>query len=66
MQLDKVDSKKPLASYEMDSMIAAEYRSWFWSYFKVDTPFLDIPSSTNDLQTLTGMMEKDLSENKDE
>jgi len=29
MPLDKVDSKKPLASYGMDSMIAAEY----WSLF---------------------------------
>ena len=65
MPLDKVDSKKPLASYGMDSMIAAEYRSWFWSVFKVDIPFLDILSSTNHLQTLTGMVEKELLENKD-
>ena len=64
MPLDKVDSKKPLASYGMDSMIAAEYRSWFWSVFKVDIPFLDILSSTNDLQTLSGMVEKELVENK--
>jgi len=29
MPLDKVDPKKPLASYGIDSMIAAEYWSWF-------------------------------------
>ena len=62
MPLDKVDTKKPLASYGMDSMIAAEYRSWFWSVFKVDIPFLDIMSSTNHLQTLTGMVERELRE----
>ena len=65
MPLDKVDTKKPLASYGMDSMIAAEYRSWFWSVFKVDIPFLEILSPTNHLQALAGMVEKVLIECKE-
>ncbi|KAL8768386.1 MAG: hypothetical protein Q9194_005723 [Teloschistes cf. exilis] len=60
MPLDEVDPKKPLASFGMDSMIAAEYRTWFWTIFKVDIPFLDILSSTNNLQTLADMVEKEL------
>lgn len=62
MPLDKVDTKKPLAAYGMDSMIAAEYRSWFWSIFKVDIQFLDILSSINHLETLAGAVEKELQE----
>lgn len=65
MPLDKVDTKKPLNSYGMDSMIAAEYRSWFWSVFKVDIPFLEILSPTNHLQTLTSIVEKVLLESKE-
>ena len=57
MPLESVDTRKPIGSYGMDSMIAAEYRSWFWSVFKVDVPFLDILSSTNHLQALTDMIE---------
>ncbi|KAL8735750.1 MAG: hypothetical protein Q9166_000613 [cf. Caloplaca sp. 2 TL-2023] len=60
MPLDAVDPKKPIASFGIDSMIAAEYRTWFWTVFKVDIPFLDILSSTNHLQTLADMVEKEL------
>ena len=37
MLLDAVDTKKAIAWFGMDSMIAAEYRTWFWTVFKVDT-----------------------------
>lgn len=57
MPLELVDTRKPIGSYGMDSMIASEYRSWFWSVFKVDIPFLDILSSTNHLQALADMIE---------
>ena len=60
MPLDAVDTKKPIASFGMDSMIAAEFRTWLWTVFKVDIPFLDILSSTNHLQTLTDMVEQGL------
>lgn len=62
MPLDKVNDAKPLAQYGMDSMIAAEYRTWFWSTFKVDIPFLDILSSVNCLKTLAEMVEAKLEE----
>ena len=60
MPLDEVDPKKPLASFGMDSMIAAEYRTWFWTVFKVDIPFLDILSSTNNIQTLADTVESEI------
>ena len=60
MSLDAVDTAKPIQSFGMDSMIAAEYRTWFWTAFKVDIPFLDILSSVNSLQTLADMVEKEL------
>lgn len=60
MPLDAVDTKKVIASFGMDSMIAAEYRTWFWTVFKVDIQFLDILSSSNSLQSLADMVEKEL------
>ena len=60
MPLAKVNDTKPLSQYGMDSMIAAEYRTWFWSTFKVDIPFLEILSSTNGLKTLAGLVEQKL------
>lgn len=60
MPLEAVDAKKAIASFGVDSMIAAEYRTWFWTVFKVDIQFLDILSSTNTLQSLTDMVEREL------
>lgn len=62
LPLDKVNDTKPLSQYGMDSMIAAEYRTWFWTIFKVDVPFLEILSSTNCLKTLATLVEKELVE----
>ncbi|KAI4167378.1 MAG: hypothetical protein LQ343_007255 [Gyalolechia ehrenbergii] len=61
MPLEAVDARKPISSFGMESMIAAEYRTWFWMVFKVDIPFLDILSPTNHLQTLADMVEEELS-----
>ena len=62
MPLDAVETKKAIVSFGMDSMIAAEFRTWFWTIFKVDIPFLDILSPTNSLQTLTDIVERKLVE----
>lgn len=51
--LDKVDCAKPLAAYGMDSMIAAEFRTWFFSTFKVDIPFLELLSKTVTISSLS-------------
>lgn len=54
--LDKVDCAKPLAAYGMDSMIAAEFRTWFFSTFKVDIPFLELLSKTVTISSLRDTM----------
>ena len=38
----KIEERKPLSAYGMDSMIAAEFRTWFFQAFKVDIPFLEL------------------------
>ncbi|KAI9368958.1 putative polyketide synthase [Aspergillus egyptiacus] len=60
MDLDRIDSGKPIASYGMDSMIASEFRSWFYSVFKVDIPFLEVLNQTSSLQSLSDAVEKKL------
>lgn len=50
---DKVSISKPLDGYGMDSMIAAEFRSWFYQAFKVDVPFLDLLSKTTTVGSLS-------------
>ncbi|KAI2712011.1 hypothetical protein CBS147332_5647 [Penicillium roqueforti] len=60
MGLDKIDSGKPITSYGMDSMIASEFRSWFYTVFKVDIPFLDVLNQTSSLQILSDAVESKL------
>lgn len=60
--IENVSNTKPLSQYGMDSMIAAEYRTWFWSTFKVDVPFLEILISTNSLNILANWVEEKLVE----
>ncbi|KAK7972186.1 hypothetical protein PG988_006320 [Apiospora saccharicola] len=58
LPLDQVDESKPLADYGMDSMIASEFRSWFWAAFRVDLPFLDLMSPQKKLVTLAEFVEE--------
>lgn len=60
LPLDQVSDSWSLAQYGMDSMIAAEFRTWFWTVFKVDIPFMEILSAFNSLRTLTGLVEAGL------
>jgi hypothetical protein len=59
--VDQIDENKPLSHFGMDSMIAAEFRTWFWSTFKVDLTFLDLLSVNNSLhglsETVAGRLE---------
>ncbi|KAI0894281.1 putative polyketide synthase [Annulohypoxylon nitens] len=55
--LDQIDSRKPFSSYGVDSMIAAEYRAWFWNAFKVEVPFLDLLSPQKSLDTISALIE---------
>lgn len=59
---DQVDNGKPLAQFGLDSMLAAEFRTWLWATFKVDVPFLDILSSHKSLDSLAGDVEAKMTE----
>ncbi|KAK7906576.1 hypothetical protein PG985_016313 [Apiospora marii] len=58
LPLDQVDEGKPLADFGVDSMIASEFRSWFWAAFRVDLPFLDLMSPQKKLVTLAEFVEE--------
>ncbi|KAI0103903.1 putative polyketide synthase [Nemania sp. FL0031] len=60
MPVDQVDEKQPLPSFGVDSMLAAEFRTWFWNTFKVDVPYLDIVSPQNSLTHLAEQVEEKL------
>ncbi|KAK0634886.1 polyketide synthase-like protein [Bombardia bombarda] len=60
MPLDQIDEDRPLAKYGVDSMIAAEFRTWFWTAFKVDIPFLDLLSPEKNLNALAEFVGKKL------
>ncbi|KAK9777740.1 hypothetical protein SCAR479_05423 [Seiridium cardinale] len=57
---DQIGVHKPLSQFGLDSMIAAEFRTWFWSAFKVDIPFLNLLASDTDLHSLAGVVEAKL------
>lgn len=61
MPLDKIDERKPLAGFGVDSMIASEFRTWFWGSLKVNIPFLDLLSPTKSLNDLANAVEASLS-----
>nr|ALP31878.1 polyketide synthase 22 [Diaporthe helianthi] len=56
LPIDKIDDSMALPQFGLDSMIAAEYRTWFWSTFKVDVPFLDIMSPKKSLTVLASFV----------
>ncbi|KAG9231668.1 polyketide synthase [Amylocarpus encephaloides] len=49
---DRINGDKPLSRFGVDSMIAAEFRTWFWRTFKVDIPFHDLLSPQKTLNSL--------------
>jgi hypothetical protein len=57
---DLIDSGKSLLAFGVDSMIAAEFRIWFWTTFKVDVSFLDILSSSQTLKMLSEFVVREL------
>ncbi|KAI1024124.1 hypothetical protein LB504_005090 [Fusarium proliferatum] len=46
---DQISEDKPLPNFGVDSMIASEFRSWFWAVLRIDIPFLDIMSTKTTL-----------------
>ncbi|RYP81174.1 hypothetical protein DL769_002122 [Monosporascus sp. CRB-8-3] len=59
---EQVDDRRPLAQFGVDSMIASEFRTWFWATFKVDIPFLDLMSGSKSLSSLADIVEEKLRE----
>ncbi|KAI9154978.1 Highly reducing polyketide synthase virA [Paramyrothecium foliicola] len=57
---DQIDESKPLPSFGVDSMLAAEFRTWFFNAFKVDVPYLDIVSPQKTLSLLSAFVEQKL------
>ncbi|PHH61958.1 hypothetical protein CDD81_7707 [Ophiocordyceps australis] len=53
---EQINSHKALAGFGMDSMIAAEFRMWFWGVFRVDVAFLDLLSEFKSLEDLVGVV----------
>lgn len=51
-QADRIDPARALSKFGMDSMLAAEFRTWFYQVFKVDVPFLTLLSDTTTLVSL--------------
>ncbi|RAL07202.1 uncharacterized protein BO97DRAFT_429501 [Aspergillus homomorphus CBS 101889] len=50
----KIDSTIPITKFGMDSMLAAEFRTWSYQTHKTDIPFLSI---LNEATTLKGLAE---------
>ncbi|RYP59382.1 hypothetical protein DL769_008567 [Monosporascus sp. CRB-8-3] len=62
MKYEAVDVRKPLADYGMDSMLAAEFGTWFYQDFRVDVPMLVLLNKTSSLETLKDTSLAQLSE----
>ncbi|RYP80513.1 hypothetical protein DL770_006186 [Monosporascus sp. CRB-9-2] len=64
LPLDRVDLGRSLSLYGMDSMIAAEFRSWIFQVFKIDVPFLELMSKRVTLtmlnETIVQALEQDV------
>ena len=56
--VEKVDDSRPLNALGMDSMLAAEFRTWFYQAFKVDIPFLMLLSDTVTLKRLAELVQE--------
>ena len=53
MPIERIDIARSLAEFGVDSMIAAEFRTWIWTTFRVDIPFLDLLSKQKTLSMLS-------------
>ncbi|CAJ2508342.1 Uu.00g133680.m01.CDS01 [Anthostomella pinea] len=60
MPVNQVDETQAFAQFGVDSMTAAEFRTWIWNTFKVDIPFLDLLSNQKTLASLAGVISEKL------
>ncbi|KAI1432421.1 polyketide synthase [Xylaria sp. CBS 124048] len=64
MPFDQIDETRSLPDFGVDSMIASEFRTWFWSTFKIDVPFLDLMSAQKSLKGLAAFVEEKFNTSK--
>ncbi|KAI1104957.1 reducing type I polyketide synthase 10 [Jackrogersella minutella] len=66
IKYEAVEVNKSLGDYGMDSMLAAEFRTWFWKNLTVDVPLLMLLGKTCNLVSLSeiavSQLESDLEE----
>ncbi|KAI0971896.1 polyketide synthase-like protein [Xylaria arbuscula] len=60
--IEQIVEQRSFARVGIDSMIAAEFRTWLWNSFKVDVPFLDLLSHNKSLDTVMGLVKQALTE----
>lgn len=60
LPVERLDVTRPLSSFGMDSMLAAEFRSWLYNTFKADVPFLRLLDKTTSVQSIAQSVTKDL------
>ena len=60
VRAEKIDAKVPLIKWGMDSMLGAEFRTWFFMAFAVDIPFLLLLGPEVTPQGLGEMTKKDM------
>ncbi|KAL2802548.1 hypothetical protein BJX63DRAFT_440810 [Aspergillus granulosus] len=56
LKYDDVDTRKPLAQYGMDSMIGAEFRTWFYQSLSVDVPLVMLLGTSCTLESLRDLV----------
>lgn len=61
---DKISDDRPLARFGVDSMIASEFRTWIWTAFKVDVPFLNLLGQDTALSALATSIVTKLGDSK--
>lgn len=62
--VDKLDITKPISSVGVDSMLAAEFRTWIFQAFKVDVPYLTLLSAAATLDMLSEMIAQKLAQSE--
>ncbi|KAI0006809.1 hypothetical protein F4779DRAFT_595040 [Xylariaceae sp. FL0662B] len=60
VQADKLDVLKSINEIGVDSMLAAEFRSWIFQVFKIDVPFLTLLASSTTLSSLAELVSDNL------
>ncbi|KAF2452119.1 putative polyketide synthase [Karstenula rhodostoma CBS 690.94] len=56
VQVDDIDASRPMAQYGLDSLVAAELRSWLATTFRIQIPLMHMLSQTTKIQDLVDIL----------